>query len=212
MRKKQNASSNKPLNINSLSKQIEEAVDVLRNGGIIAFPTETSYGLGVDPFNKLSVEKLYRLKKRDSSKPILLLIDSAKKLSTCTASVPKQYHSLMSAYWPGPLTLIFPASKNIPEILKGGKDTVAIRQSPHKVANSIVEQFAQPITATSANISNHKPAVSAKECLTIFGNNIDYIIDNNEKGSNTFSTIVGLVDNKLTVFRQGVLTIPEIGK
>lgn len=211
MRKKLNASNSISHNINSLSKQIEEAVDVLKDGGVVAFPTETSYGLGVDPFNEQAVEKLYRLKKRDFSKPILLLISSSEQLAVCTESVPKQYVKLIEEYWPGPLTLIFPASKNIPDIIKGGKDTIAIRQSPHPVANAIVTSFSQPITATSANISNQKPAVTPKECLTIFGDNIDYIIDNKEKGSNTFSTIIGLVDQKLTVFRDGVLKIPEIG-
>ena len=210
MRKKLSEYNSNFRNINSLSKQIEEAVDVLKQGGIIAFPTETSYGLGVDPFNECAVEKLYRLKKRDFSKPILLLIASVHQLTICTDSVPRQYNQLIEKYWPGPLTLIFPASKNIPDILKGGKETIAIRQSPHAVATAIVEKISQPITATSANISNQKPAVTSKDCLTIFGDHIDYIVDNKEKGHDTFSTIVGLVNGQPTVFRDGVLKIPEI--
>lgn len=186
---------------------IFQAVNVLRQGGVVAFPTETSYGLAVDPYNLRALQKLYDLKKRDNSKPLLILIDHLSQLKNCVTNIPVLYNYLIEEYWPGPLTLIFPASKELPHLLTGGSNTVAVRQSPHPVASLLVKFSGIPITATSANLSHQPPALCGKECKEIFGDQIDYIIDNGEIGQNTFSTIVGLDGNKLVILRSGQLDL-----
>ena len=211
MRKKQNASSFKSnKTAESLNEQIIQASEVLLRGGVVAFPTETCYGLAVDPFNISAVKRLYKLKKRDYSKPILILINSEEQLNYCIKDVPAPFQPLIDKYWPGPLTFVFPASSKIPDIVSGGTGSIAIRKSPHFVPNRLIELVENPITATSANLSSEKVALTASDCLTIFGDDIDYIIDNKEKGRDSFSTIVGLANNQLKIFRQGELEIAEI--
>ncbi len=212
MRKKQNSSncSTKQLD-SSLPEQIQQAADVLKKGGTVAFPTETCYGLAVNPFDIAAVKKLYELKGRDYSKPVLILINSDKQLFACTREIPKEYKNLINNYWPGPLTLVFPASEKIPDIISGGTKTIAIRRSSHVIANSLIDAFGLPVTATSANLSSsNKVAQTARDCLTIFTDNIDYIIDNNEKCRDSFSTIVGLSNNQLKILRQGELQLTEM--
>lgn len=189
--------------------EIFQAVNVLRQGGIVAFPTETCYGLAVDPYNPRALQKLYDLKKRENSKPLLILIDHLSQLKSCVTHIPGPYVPLMDECWPGPLTLIFPASQGLPLLLTGGSGTVAIRRSPHPVACLLVKFSGIPITATSANYSHQTPALSGKECKEIFGDNIDYIIDDGERGQDTFSTIVGLSDTKLVIVRSGQLDLAK---
>ena len=186
-----------------------QAVNVLRQGGVVAFPTETCYGLAVDPYNPEALRRLYEIKKRGEDKPLLILIDHLSQLKQCVTKIPCLYKSLMDEFWPGPLTLIFPANPELPSLLTGGSSTVAIRRSPHPVASLLVKFSGIPVTATSANLSGEPPALCASDCREIFGNSVDYILDIGEIGKNTFSTIVGIEDNKLTIIRAGVLDLVE---
>lgn len=193
-----------------LDKSIGEAIAVIREGGVVAFPTETSYGLAADPYNSLALEKLYALKQRDPAKPILVLVSALEQLSCCIDSSPEKYRPLIDKYWPGPLTLIFPVKDKVfPAELTAGLDTIAIRWSSHPVASGLVEKAGIPLTATSANLSGQRPALTANECRLLFKDKIDYVIDYEEECKDSFSTIVGLKDNGLVIFRAGELDLEE---
>lgn len=193
--------------MNSIGTSIELAVEYLRQGRIIAFPTETYYGLGVDPENETAVEKLFTLKKRPSEKPLLLLAADLEQLHEFAASVPEKFHALIEQYWPGPLTLIFPALASVNPKITAGTGTVGMRISPHPVAQQIVRTFGRPITATSANVSGMDPAETAGRVYSMFGEQIDYIVDGGKTPAGSCSTVVGLSASELEVYRLGKIDI-----
>ena len=194
-------------NLGMSKPSLDAAVEALREGGIVAFPTETYYGLAVDPGNDVALEKLYRLKKRAAEKAILILVEDIAQISQITTSIPHQFLPLMKKYWPGPLTLIFPARDSLSSILTGGSGTIGVRISPHPVAMDLVTMMGKPITATSANISGKLPAKSAGEVAKIFGRKVDYIYDGGVTAAGQCSTIIGLRDNSLTLFRKGQIDV-----
>jgi len=196
--------------VNELRRSLDIAVRILNKGGVVAFPTETYYGLAVDPYCASAVDKLFRLKKRKAEKPLLLLIENKEQLNTLAESVPLEYAPLIDKYWPGPLTLVFTAKNNICGRLTGGGGTIGIRISPHPVAKALLEKMGKPLTATSANISGQRPAKSAAEVEKIFGSSIDYIIDGGDAEAGLCSTIVSLKENKLTILRDGQVDLKNV--
>lgn len=172
-------------------EQIKEAVRLLKQGGLIAFPTETYYGLGVDPFNKEALERLFRVKRRTADKAVLVLVADQSQVERLADSVPEGFNKLMAAFWPGPLTIVFPARPTLPELLTGGSGTVGIRQSPDRTASRLLQEFAGPITATSANRSGAFPATTAAEVADIFGSEVDLVLDGGATPGGQGSTLVG---------------------
>jgi L-threonylcarbamoyladenylate synthase len=188
------------------------AVDHLRQGRIVAFPTETYYGLAVDPENDQAVAALYRLKNRPKDKPLLLLVEKRAQLDQLVTSIPDQYLPLMENFWPGPLTLIFAAKKSLNSMITAGTGTVGVRISPDSTALSLLQSFGRPLTATSANISGKKPSSTAAEVSAMFGDRIDYILDGGPTRSRASlsSTIVGLKNGRLALLRKGQLALDQI--
>jgi len=186
---------------------LRRAVDVLEDGGVTAFPTETYYGLGVDPFNGEALERLFWVKKRPINMPILLLVDGLEMLHELVEGIPDVYLPLMDKYWPGPLTLLFPARKHLSELLTGGTETIGIRRSPNPLLGRLLQIWGKPITATSANISGEMPATNAAAIAQSFGDSIDYIIDGGNTPGGKCSTILGYTHDGLKLVRQGQLTI-----
>ncbi len=193
-----------------LKNNINQAADILKAGGLVAFPTETYYGLAVDPFNINSLEKLFKVKKRSFIKPILLLVSQRSQLDLLTDSVSDAHLVLMNHFWPGPLTLLFPAKGDLPELITGRTNTVGVRQSPNPVAQDLLLSFGGPLTATSANISGQKPAVCADEVEKYFGTDVDYIIDGGKTPGGLGSTLVGYKEEKLEVIREGQVLVKLI--
>lgn len=189
--------------------EIKKAVQIIRQGGVVAFPTETYYGLGVDPFNPQALTKLFAIKKRSSAKPVLTLITSQEQLSLLTLEIPSLFLPLFSL-WPAPLTLVFKALPSLPSRLTGGTGTVAVRISPHPLAMALVRAYRQPLTATSANISGKPPAVTADEVRMYFGDTVDLVIDGGRTPGGKPSTVVGIDNDALTVIREGVISLSEI--
>ncbi len=188
---------------NTKQQRVEQAVRLLKRGRIVAFPTETYYGLAVDPYCKSAVRRLYQLKSRKADKPLLLLIENLDQLSTVVESIPHQFLPLIEKYWPGPLTLVFPAKMTLNTVITGNSGTVGVRISPHPVANALLTGMQGPLTATSANISGEPPAQTAAEVERIFGSSVDVILDGGQSAAGLCSTIVGLADDQLTILRKG---------
>jgi L-threonylcarbamoyladenylate synthase len=189
---------------------LNRAVAVLQNGGVVAFPTETCYGLAVDPFNPLALNHLFVLKQRNIGKPILTLVDDRESLSSLVQEIPNLYEPLMKTFWPGPLTLIFPAKVNLPALLTAGTATVGVRQSSHPFARQLLRAFGRPLTATSANISGRAAAVNAHGVKAQFGSKLDMVFDGGRTPGALGSTIVGLAGDELRLIRAGHIPFADI--
>lgn len=194
-------------NICLVERNLDQAVSVLVKGGIVAFPTETYYGLAVNPFNTEALLKLFSIKKRSKNKAILLLIADTEQLNKLTDYIPQPYYPLIEKYWPGPLTLIFKANESVNDFITGGNGTIGVRISPHPLAQKLCLAWKNPITATSANLSGMPPAETSEEVYKYFGDSIDYILDGGSTPAGLCSTIIGIKNDKLKLIRKGQVEI-----
>lgn len=183
---------------------------VIGAGGIAAIPTETSYGLAVDPFNRNALRRLFELKRRPSTKPVLVLIENLSVLPRLSPEIPNIYQPIIGKYWPGPLTLIFPALSTLPELLTAGTGTVGVRESSNQIATEICRCSGGAITATSANISGQRAARSAEEIADYFKDLIDIVVDGGELEDSPGSSIVECETGSLRCIRDGVIPFSEI--
>jgi L-threonylcarbamoyladenylate synthase len=188
----------------------EKSAAIIRAGGIVAFPTETSYGLAVDPFNGRALNRLFTLKRRPPSKPVLVIIDRLERLGDLVCNIPAAYEPLMNRFWPGPLTLIFPALSTLPRLLTAGTATIGVRISSHRLATRICHQAGGAVTATSANISGRRPALGAAEIQAMFGGLVDKIVDGGVLEQAAPSTIVTELNGQLKLIREGALPFADI--
>lgn len=191
--------------------RIEEAVTVLRHGGVVAFPTESYFGLAVDPANEAALERLFVLKKRPRKKPILLITHHIDQLATLTDTIPLPYASLIDSFWPGPLTLVFKARPSVLPQLTADTGTIAVRISSEPTAQRLAHMFGSPITATSANISGMEAAVSGTGVDDYFNDQVDLIIEGKSPGG-LGSTLVTYDEHekKLKLLREGIIPFAEI--
>ncbi len=181
-----------------------KAAQLLRQGGLLAFSTETYYGLGVDPFNTKALQRLFAVKQRATEKPVLVLVADQAQVPLVAAQVPEALQQLMQQFWPGPLTFVCPARPELPNLLTGGTGTIGVRQSPDPTTKRLLAAFAGPITATSANCSGQPAAVTAAEVEAIFGKQIDLIINGGTTPGGLGSTLIGCdPQGKLHCFREG---------
>ena len=190
--------------------ELNRAAKLLASGGVVAFPTETWYGLAVDPFDPQALSRLFAVKARPPEKPVLVLIGSHRDLDLLVSGIPEPYFALMEQFWPGPLTLVFPARKELPRQLTAGSETIAIRYSPHPVAQALVTCYGRPITATSANRSGQPACASAAEVRAALGPSLDLILDGGATPGGAGSTIVRYGHGRLKCLRDGQLDFDRI--
>ena len=191
-------------------KAMAQACTVLRTGGVVAFPTETYYGLAVDPFNQAALTRLFALKGRSPDKPVMLIVDNPSQLETLVAEIPPPFPLLMERFWPGPLTLVFPGAASLPALLTGNLGTIGVRVSSHPVARQLVRAFGRPITATSANLSGHSPAVGVSGVCSQLGLEVEAVLDGGETPGGQGSTLLGYQEGKVYLLRAGVISFVEI--
>jgi L-threonylcarbamoyladenylate synthase len=184
---------------------IEKATGILKRGGVIAYPTETFYGLGVDATNERAIEKIYTIKRRDDRKPISIIIASAQDVDTFAINISEGSRKLMERLWPGGLTLVFKASPTIPEILTAEAGTIGIRYSSHAIAADLARNLPGALSATSANISGEKECTSAGEVIDALGDRIDAIIDGGITPGGLGSTIVDVSMEPPVILREGII-------
>jgi len=196
----------------SLRKGLNEAVKIISEGGIVAFPTESFYGLGVDATNPHAIKRLFRLKKRDPDLPILILISSIKELYKYATSIPLGAKRMGKKYWPGGLTMIFQSSPVLPSVLTAGQGKVGIRISSHPVANALSRALNVPITGTSANISGMPPCTMADQVVEFFGDDLDLILDGGETEGKNPSTLLDVTIDPPLIIRGGIIKTEEIIK
>ena len=188
------------------------AVDFLKNGEVIAYPTETIYGLGADVFNRKAIKRIYDLKSRDYGLPISILVSDLKMLRDSVAEVSDRALSLVRKFWPGPLTILFPASKNTPRELLTNTSKIGIRISSHPVASALVQEFGRPITTTSANLSGFPPSLSVKHIRKYFGDKLSCIVDGGKCEPSKGSTVVDVADDTMRIIREGAISSEDVIK
>ncbi len=186
-------------------KDFKRAADVIAGGGVVGFPTETLYGLGVDPMNPLAVEKLYFLKGREQTKPTSIVISARKLLDFFAREISEAAEILMEKFWPGPLTVIFSAKDSVNPLLTGGTKTIAARVPGSPVALSLLKACGCPLTAPSANPEGEPPAGSAGGVMKYFSGRIDLVIDAGPSPGRAPSTIVDLSSGRARIIREGVI-------
>ncbi|HCC68938.1 MAG TPA: threonylcarbamoyl-AMP synthase [Nitrospiraceae bacterium] len=189
-----------------LHTAIAKAVDVLVKGGIIAYPTETLYGLGVRVMDKESVQRLFEIKGRPQDKPIPLIVGSLEVLKTIAEEIPPEAEKLIKEFWPGPLTLVFKAKASVSELLTAGTGTIAVRIPGESFALSLSRKIDFPITSTSANPSGATPPEVADEVSRYFGDKIDLIIDGGKTPIGKPSTIIDVTVKPWQILREGAIT------
>ncbi len=193
------------------SAEERRAALVIRQGGVVAFPTETYYGLAVDPFNDQALARLFRLKQRPLTKPVLVLIKAVSGLERLASGIPPQFKPLMARFWPGPLTLIFPARPGLSPLLTAGTGTVGVRLSSHPQARRLAALAGGAITATSANLSGQPPAAGEAEVLRQFGAELDYLLAGGDTAGGQPSTVLAAAGEAgLTLVRPGALAFPAL--
>ena len=191
-------------------KLFEEAGKIIRSGGLVAFPTETVYGLGGDGLDPEASKKIYAAKGRPSDNPLILHISDEEELLPLVSAVPESAKGLMKAFWPGPMTLVFKKSSLVPYETTGGLDTVAIRMPSHDAARRLIKAAGVPIAAPSANRSGRPSPTSASHVLEDMDGRIDMILDGGEVPIGLESTIIDVTGDEAVVLRPGYIGVDEI--
>lgn len=195
------------INENEIDEEsIKRGGEILKCGGLVAFPTETVYGLGGDALNKESSKKIYAAKGRPSDNPLIVHISNMEALDKIVKSVPKEAVLLANRFWPGPLTMIFEKSDLVPTETTGGLNTVAVRMPSNKIARALIDAAGGYIAAPSANISGRPSPTVAKYVIEDMQGRIDMIIDGGESNVGLESTIVDFSEGKAMILRPGYVT------
>jgi len=193
-----------------IASELQEAAQILRSGGLIAFPTETVYGLGADGLNPEASKKIYAAKGRPSDNPLILHIADFEALNELTVECPEMGRKLAEAFWPGPITIIFNKSKKVPYSTTGGLDTVAIRMPSHPVAYELIRQSGIYVAAPSANVSGRPSPTKAEHVIEDMDGKIEMIIDGGKVEIGLESTIVDVTGPIATILRPGYITASMI--
>ena len=193
-----------------LDEVITEACGILRKGGIIAYPTESFYALGVLAMDEKAVKRLYELKGRPPEKPLPLIVGDMDVLMSVVKDIPDQASELMDRYWPGPLTLVLEAREGVSLLLTGGTGKIAVRIPGDSAALYLARALRLPITATSANPSAKPPAETAGEVIDYFGERVDLIIDAGRSLGGKPSTIVDVTVVPQQILREGRVSLHNI--
>ncbi|MBR1812990.1 MAG: threonylcarbamoyl-AMP synthase [Lachnospiraceae bacterium] len=189
-----------------LPEDLAEAGEILRVGGLVAFPTETVYGLGANALDAEAATKIYAAKGRPSDNPLIVHIASEEELAPLVKCVPQMAVPLMKTFWPGPMTLIFPKSDLVPSRTTGGLDTVAVRMPSDPIAAEMIRQARVPIAAPSANVSGRPSPTKAEHVVEDMNGRIDMIIDGGQVGIGLESTIIDCTGAEPVILRPGFIS------
>ena len=188
---------------------INRAIAILKDGGVVAFPTDTVYGVGVDPFQPDAVRKLYQIKGRPIDKPIPILVGSVDDVERVAQNLPPTFSQLAGRFWPGELTLIVEAKSLPPEVTAGG-NTVGVRMPDHPLALALLQRFGGAIATTSANKSDEPPATSAEEVQAELGPLVGIILDGGETETKIASTVLDLSVSPPQIRRDGGISMDQL--
>ena len=185
------------------TKSLEEIRSILKRGKVIGFPTDTFYGLGADPFNVKAIKTIFTIKNRPANKPILILVSSQEQVETIVEDIHSEAQSLIDAFWPGPLTLVFKAKSHLPEILTAGTGTIGIRIPDFPLTRHLIESIDHPLTAPSANLSGQENPTTAGEVERMLGNRVPLIVDGGPTPGKLPSTVLAIHQSPPKLLRSG---------
>ncbi|MCI5528220.1 MAG: L-threonylcarbamoyladenylate synthase [Oscillospiraceae bacterium] len=190
--------------------ELQQAADILARGGLVAFPTETVYGLGANGLDEEAVRSIYQAKGRPSDNPLILHICDTEMLPQLAREIPKAALKLALEFWPGPLTMVLPKTEQVPDVVSGGLDTVAIRFPSNLIARELIRRSGKPIAAPSANLSGSPSPTTAQHCIDDLMGRVDAIVDGGSCGVGLESTVISLAGEIPTVLRPGGVTVEQL--
>lgn len=194
------------------TEEIKQAAEIIKDGGLVAFPTETVYGLGADALNAEAVGKVYAAKGRPSDNPMIVHISSKDDVLKLTPKITEDMQKLMDAFWPGPLTMVVPALNVIPKVTTGGLDTVGIRMPSEPAAAELISASETPIAAPSANLSGKPSPTTYQHVVDDLDGRIDGIIAGGECKAGIESTVVDMTEDIPSVLRPGIITAKQLSE
>ena len=189
---------------------IRQAAEIIKKGGLVAFPTETVYGLGADAFNPIAVARIFEVKRRPYFDPLIVHVSDPADLKKLVIKIPPDAKKLMERFWPGPLTVVLLKKDEVPDIVNAGLPTVAIRMPKHPMALSLIEQAHCPIAAPSANPFGYLSPTTVEHVRNQLGDQIDYILDGGPCEVGVESTIISFSEGKSKLLRPGGVPLEEI--
>lgn len=175
---------------------IKKAAQALLDGKIVAFPTETVYGIGVNANDSIAIDNLYKVKQRPESKQMAIMINEADDVTKYIKEIPPVAKVLMDSFWPGPLTIVFDLSHN---------KSIGIRNSSNHVVRDLIKSANAAIASTSANVAGRQPAADARQVINVFGDKIDMVLDDGPAQSSTPSTVVKVKEDTFEILRYGII-------
>jgi len=193
------------------SAVLSDVAALIQKNGVVAIPTDTFYGLAANPFDVKTVSRLFEIKGRDTSKPILLLISGLQMLPSLVEEIPPLAEKVIGRFWPGPLTLIFRASKSLPDLLTAGTGTIGIRFPNAVLPTRLIDRVGFPITATSANRSGEPSPASAQEVERALGPSLDCILDGGSCATLP-STVLDLTTSEPKLLRKGRISAGQLAE
>lgn len=191
-------------------KDIKKAGEIIRKGGMVAFPTETVYGLGANALDEEAVQKIFQAKGRPSDNPLIIHIAEKKELYNLAEKVPQKAERLITRFWPGPLTIILKKKSIIPKTTTGGLDTVAVRMPDNKIALALIKESGVPIAAPSANISGKPSPTIVEHVIHDLNGRINMIINGGKTRIGVESTVIDLTQKIPAILRPGYITLKQI--
>ncbi|MCZ6669796.1 MAG: L-threonylcarbamoyladenylate synthase [Acidobacteria bacterium] len=193
---------------------LDAAVRILNRQGIVAFPTETFYGLAVDPSRAGALRELFLLKGRSAGHPVPVLLSGRKELSGLVREpLPDSLSPLVESFWPGPLTLVLThAGGPAARAAVSDRGTIAVRVTSHPLARALIERFGGPLTGTSANRTGQPPMRNPEEVREVFGDGLDLVLDGGPSPGNVPSTLLDLTGDRPVILREGAISRAEIGR
>lgn len=192
--------------------KLEEPAQIIKNGGIVVFPTETVYGIGANALNAEAVKKIYEIKKRPLSKPITLLVNSIDMIERVAKDITPFEYAIIKKFFPGPLTIILQKKDVVPDIVTSGGSTVGIRMPANEIALELINRAGVSLATPSANISDKPSKTNIKDVMSDFPEGVDCFIDGGKSKIGVASTIVQVIDGVPHILRQGTITEEQINK
>ena len=195
-----------------LTTSAEEAAEYIRRGRLVAFPTETVYGLGADAFNADAINDIFTAKQRPADNPLIAHVGSLEQIKTVASDIPSAAQALIDAFFPGPLTIVLPKSKQVPAIATAGLDTIGVRMPGHVLANTFLRLCGRPVVAPSANLSGRPSPTTWKAVAEDLDGRIDCILQGDETEIGLESTVVDCTAEVPTVLRKGAISLERLSE
>ena len=189
---------------------LSEAIAAVKSGGVIAFPTDTFYALGVDAMNESAIKRAFEIKRRPAATPMPVLVSERSQIDRLSTDFGKPHQILARAFWPGALTIVVAAARDVPAVLTAGLDTVGLRKPNHDIALGLISGAGIGLTGTSANISGEQPSKDWRVVVDAMGNELDAIVLGECGEESAASTVVQVVDRSVRVLREGPISQLEI--